>query len=334
MMKQILEEELKVIIKPFVYALSTILIFFALFGNAQSKNNNWPHQKPITVVVPYTPGGATDTVTRIVMEKLSQRLGQNIVIDNKPGANATIGTGQLARSDADGYHFATVIAAHSVNPHLYELPYSDSDFETVTQMAELPMFLFVSNKLPVNSVAELVDYGKKHRLNFGSSGTGSSAHMIGLHFADENNLEMTHIPYRGSAPILSDLLAGRVSLVFDPILVPMPYVKEGRLKALALSAKSKWPDEPTIPLMTELGYEDFDLSSWVALLAPKNTPKTIVEKIASEIAIILQDEEVIKKFTQAGFIPKASSPEELSKLIATDSAMYKKIIDKNQIKKQ
>lgn len=318
--------------------ISTLCISLSLLGalggvssSADAQENDWPREKPITVIVPYTPGGATDIVTRIVMKELSQRLGQTIIIDNRPGANATIGTAQLARSASDGYHFATVIAAHSVNPHLYQLPYSQDDFETVSQMAELPMFLFVSNELPVNSVSELVEYGKKHQLNFASSGTGSSAHMIGLHFANINELEMIHIPYRGSAPILSDLLAGRVSLAFDPILVPMPYVKKGRLKVLALSAKSKWPDEPNIPLMTELGYKDFDLSSWVALLSPKNTPGAIIDRMAMEIADILKNEEVKKKFAQAGFIPKASSPEELSELIAQDSLSYKKIIDKNQI---
>lgn len=292
---------------------------------------NWPHEKPITVIVPYTPGGATDIVTRIVMKELSTRLGQRIIIDNRPGANATIGTAQLARSPADGYHFATVIAAHAVNPHFYQLPYRNDDFQPVTQMAELPMFLFVAKDLPVKSVAELVNYGKTHPLNFASSGTGSSAHMIALHFANINQLEMTHIPYRGSAPIISDLLAGRVDMVFDPILVPMPYVKEDRLKVLALSAKNKWPDEPNIPLMTELGYEGFDLSSWVALLSPKNTPDTIINKMAEEIADILKDAEVKQKFTQAGFIPKAAGPLKLKELIAEDSLRYQKIIDKNRI---
>ncbi|MDO5667387.1 MAG: tripartite tricarboxylate transporter substrate binding protein [Alcaligenaceae bacterium] len=305
--------------------------FLGALTSAKAQQSHWPHEKAITVIVPYTPGGATDVVTRIVMEQLSHRLGQNIVIDNRPGANATIGTAQLARAPADGYHFVTVIAAHSVNPHLYQLPYSQDDFATITQMAELPMFLFVSNQLPVNSVEELVAYGKQHTLNFASSGTGSSAHMIGLHFANVTGLKMTHIPYRGSAPILSDLLAGRVSLAFDPILVPMPYVKEDRLKVLALSAKSKWPDEPSIPLMSELGYENFDLSSWVALLGPSGTPQEIIDRLATEIADILQDNEVKRKFALAGFIPKAGSPAALSELIATDSATYKKIIDKNDI---
>lgn len=315
--------------------LGTLCISATILGglsSAQAESKDWPNKKPITVIVPYTPGGATDTVTRIVMDKLAKRLGQTIIIDNKPGANATIGTSQLARSKPDGYSFVTILAAHSVNPHLYKLPYTDENFETVTQLAELPMFLFVSNEIPVNSVEELVAYGKENPLTFASSGTGSSAHMIGLHFADTNNLEMTHVPYKGSAPILSDLLAGRVSLAFDPILVPMPYVKEGRLKALALSAKSKWPDEPDIPLMTELGYENFDLSSWVALLSPKDTPKEIIDKMSAEIAIILEDNDVKEKFALAGFVPKASSSEELSELISKDSAMYKKIIEDNNVK--
>lgn len=331
-MRQNLEDLLKIMIKTLINALCLSLSTLLEMGSANAQVTDWPYEKAITVVVPYTPGGATDTVTRLVMEQLSNRLGQNIVIENRPGANATIGTAHLARSAADGYHFATVIAAHSVNPHLYQLPYRDDDFATVTQMAELPMFLFVSNQLAVNSVDELIAYGKQQPLNFASSGTGSSAHMIGLHFAEMSGLKMNHIPYRGSAPILSDLLTGRVSLAFDPILVPMPYVKAGRLKVLALSAKSQWPNEPDIPLMTTLGYKDFDLSSWVALLSPKGTPSDIIERVSAEIAEILQDPEVQRKFALAGFIPKAHGPEALAELIAKDSAMYKEIIDKNNIR--
>lgn len=323
---------MKKFIKSILGGLCVSATIMSGLTSAQAQSKNWPNNKPITVIVPYTPGGSTDTVTRIVMDKLAKRLGQTIIIENKPGANATIGTSQLARAKPDGYSFIAILAAHSVNPHLYKLPYTNDNFETVTQLAELPMFLFVTKEIPANTVEELVAYGKEHPLTFASSGTGSSAHMIGLHFADRNDLDMTHVPYRGSAPILSDLLAGRVSMAFDPILVPMPYVKEDKLKVLALSAKSKWPDEPQIPLMTELGYENFDLSSWVALLSPKNTPKEIVDKMAAEIAIILEDDAVKEKFTAAGFVPKASTPKELSELISKDSAVYKQIIEKNNVK--
>src|SRR5690606_29958703 len=239
----------------------------------------WP-EKPITVIVPYTPGGATDTVSRVIMQKLSERLKQPIVIENKPGANGTIGTGQAARAKPDGYTFVTVLAAHSINPHLYKLSYSDDDFVPVSHMADLPLFLFINNSIPANNLKELVEYGKKNRLTYASSGIGSSAHLTGAHFAQVAGIQMTHVPYKGSAPILSDLLAGRVSMVFDPILVPMAYAKQGKLKALAITSAKRWEDEQNIPTMEEAGYKGFIMKSWASLMAPKGTPQEIVDTLS------------------------------------------------------
>jgi len=290
----------------------------------------WP-EKPITVIVPYTPGGATDTVSRVIMQKLSERLKQPIVIENKPGANGTIGTGQAARAKPDGYTFVTVLAAHSINPHLYKLSYSDDDFVPVSHMADLPLFLFINNSIPANNLKELVEYGKKNRLTYASSGIGSSAHLTGAHFAQVAGIQMTHVPYKGSAPILSDLLAGRVSMVFDPILVPMAYAKQGKLKALAITSAKRWEDEQNIPTMEEAGYKGFIMKSWASLMAPKGTPQEIVDTLSKNLIEVAKDPEVKEKFKAAGFVPVGSTPAELAQLIKSDSSFYEKIIKENDI---
>ena len=300
-------------------------------GSAQAES--WP-SRSVEVIVPYTPGGATDTVTRAVTERLSQRLGQTFVVTNRPGANATIGTGQAARAKPDGYTFVTVLAAHAVNPHLYKLNYSDDDFTPVAHIADLPLFLFVAKDLPVNTLEELVEYGKANngKLTYASSGTGSSAHLTGANFSHQAGFDMIHVPYKGSAPILTDLLGGRVSMAFDPILVPMQYAKQGDLKVLAMSSTERWPDEPDIPTVAESGFPNFAMNSWVALLAPAGTPQEIVDKVAAEIAEIAKEEDIGKRFKAAGFVPVGAGPAELGALIERDSKMYGEIVERAGIK--
>lgn len=304
-----------------------------MFSQSAVAQDKWP-SKPITVIVPYTPGGSTDTVSRVVMQKLSERLGQTIVIENKPGANSTIGTAQVARAKPDGYTFVTVLAAYSANPHLYKLNYSNEDFTPVSHIADLPLFLFTSKKLPVNSVQELVEYGKKNPLNYASSGIGSSAHLTGAHFAKIAGLEMNHIPYKGSAPILADLLSGQVSMVFDPILVPMPYVKEGKLNVLGVTSSEKYEGEESVPTLDESGFKGFKMNSWVALMAPAGTPQEIVDRVSKEITEVVKDPEVIEKFKNAGFVPVGSTPAELGELIKRDSELYGNIVKESNIKVQ
>ncbi|SCU89222.1 Extra-cytoplasmic solute receptor [Cupriavidus necator] len=293
----------------------------------------WP-AKPIKVIVPYTPGGSTDTVSRVVFERVSQRLGQPIIIENKPGANSTLGVGVAARSAPDGYTFVSVLAAYSANMSLYsKLSYKPTDLVPVAEMAELPLFLFSSKKLPVKTVAELVDYGKKHpdTLTFGSSGVGSSAHLTGERLAMESKLKLTHVPYNGSAPILPALVSGEVSVAFDPLLVPMPHVKSGKINVLAVASAKRWPGEPNIPTMEEAGFPGFVMSSWTGLMAPAGTPQPIVARMAREIAAATRSPEVTKKLTDLGFVPVGSTPDEFRKLIERDTARYAEIVKAGKI---
>nr|WP_260986315.1 tripartite tricarboxylate transporter substrate binding protein [Bordetella genomosp. 13] len=292
----------------------------------------WP-EKPIRVIVPYTPGGATDTVTRVVMERLSRRLSQTIIIENKPGANSNLGAAQAAKAEPDGYNFLSILPAYVINAHLYDLNYSQADLVPVVQMADLPLFLFVHKDLPAKSLAELVSYGQANpdKLTYASSGTGSSAHLTGAEMALRGKLRMTHVAYKGSAPILADLLAGRVSMAFDPILVPMQYVKERRLRVLAFTGKERWPTEPAIPTMEEAGMPGFVTSSWVGLLAPKGTPSAIIDRMAAEISAIVREADVQKTFLDAGFLPAGSTPAAFGELMRKDSERYGRVIEEAHI---
>lgn len=306
-------------------------VAFTTYSQAQDSSANWP-TKAIKVTVPYTPGGSTDIVSRTVFDAVSKRLGQPIIIENKPGANSTIGVAQTARAPADGYNFVSMLAAYTVNMSLYKkLPYKASDFMAVSHVADLPMFLFAANKLPVKNAKELAEYGKKTPLNYASSGTGASAHMIGARWAQENGLNAQHVPYNGSAPILADLMSGQVDMLFDPALVPMPHAKSGKIKVLAVASKQRWPGEPDIPTMEEAGFPGFVMNSWVGVLAPKGTPQPIVDKLSSAIAEAAQSPEVKTKLTQLGFGAVGSTPAQFQQLIDQDTAMYKGVIDKAQV---
>ncbi len=294
--------------------------------------DDWP-SKPIKIIVPYTPGGSTDIVTRIVMEKLGPRLNQTIVVENRPGANSSLGSAIAAKAEPDGYTFLSMLPAYIINFHLYKLGYTPADLTPVVQMADLPLFLFVSQEMPVKTVAELVAYARKNpdKLTYASSGNGSSAHLTGADFALQSKITMTHVAYKGSAPILTDLLGNRVSMVFDPILVPMQYVKQNRLKALAFTGKERWPTEPDIPTMEEAGLPGFVTGSWAGLMAPANTPRPIIERMAREISEIVKEPDVRQKFVDAGFLPVGGTPAQFAELMKKDSARYAEIIKQANI---
>jgi tripartite-type tricarboxylate transporter receptor subunit TctC len=267
------------------------------------------------------------------MEKLGPRLKQTIVVENRPGANSSVGSAIAAKAEPDGYTFLSMLPAYIINFHLYKLTYGPADLTPVVQMADLPLFLFVADDLPVKTVADLVAYARKNpdKLTYASSGNGSSAHLTGADFALQNKITMTHVAYKGSAPILTDLLGGRVSMVFDPILVPMQYVKQNRLKALAFTGKERWPTEPGIPTMEEAGMPGFVTGSWAGLMAPANTPKPIIERMAREISEIVKEPDVRQKFLDAGFLPAGGTTAQFAALMEKDSARYAEIIKQARI---
>jgi tripartite-type tricarboxylate transporter receptor subunit TctC len=289
----------------------------------------WP-AKPIRVIVPYTPGGFTDVVTRIVMQRLQDRLKQPITIDNKPGANSVIGVDATAKSAPDGYTFAVVIAAYAANPSLQaKLPYDTrKDLMAVSLIGIAPLIAAVNNELPVKDAKELVAYAMANpgKISFGSSGTGAAAHLTTELFKSMTGVNMVHIPYKGAAPAMTDLLGGRIQLLFDAASGIIPNGKAGKVRMIGLSAEQRLAAAPEVPTFIEQGFTGFTGSTWAALIAPAGTPPDIVKRVSTEIAAIVRADDIKARFDEMGVVPVGSTPEELDAFLTAEIAKWGKVI--------
>ncbi len=294
----------------------------------------WP-SKTVSYIVPFTAGGSTDVVGRTLTTKLAERLGQPFVVENKPGAAGAVGAAYVAKSAADGYTlFGGTISTHAINASLYKnLPYDPvKDFEPVSLIATLPNVLIVNAALGVNSVAELVALLRKdaRMRNFASSGAGTSTHLAGELFADIIGVPLSHIPYKGTPPALTDVASGQVPFMFDQMTAALPLVQAGKLRFLAVTTARRTHVAPEIPTMMEAGVANFEMSSWQAVYAPKGTPKAIVQKLNQEIVKILALPDVKEKLsTQLGMTIVGSSPEELALHMSKEIPRWAELVRKS-----
>ncbi len=295
--------------------------FAALAATAlplSARAQEWPAGKPIAYVVPFTPGGSTDTIGRVLASKLQESLKQAVVVDNRPGQGGSIGAAYVAKAPADGYTlFGGTISTHAINASLYKkLSYDPvRDFEPVSLVATLPNVLIVDPGLGVNSVQELIALLKKDptKRMFASSGAGTSTHLAGELFGDLIGVKLTHVPYKGTPPALTDVAAGQVSFMFDQMTAALPLAKAGRVKLLAVTTGKRIPLAPELPTMIESGVAGFEMSSWQAVYAPKGTPKSIVQRLNAEIVKALRQPDVQAKLQdQLGMTIVGSTPEELA----------------------
>lgn len=288
----------------------------------------WPN-KPIRWVVPYTAGGLTDSVTRLTLEKMN--VGQTFVVDNKPGANSLIGAEIVANAPPDGYTFLTVIAAHAANKTLYE---GKLKFDPVTSFAPVslvgiaPIMILVSNDLPVKNVAELIDYARKNpgKISFGSSGVGAAAHLTSELIMQVTGTKMVHVPYKGTAPALSDLMSGNIQMLLDVPIGTMSQVKAGKVRALAMMSKNRVPGADDIPTIVEAGGPLIESSSWVMFLAPAGTPKDIVDRMGNAAAAAMKDEALRKRLAEQAVIPVGATPAETAKFLTDEVEKWRKVI--------
>lgn len=319
--------------RGFARALGAVAILLAGAGSAHAQA--WPN-KPIRMVVPYTPGGYTDLMARLVSEKMSTALGQAIVIENKPGANAVIGTDTVAKAAPDGYTFGTVIAAHSVNPTLNpKLPYDTmKDLTYVSLTSVAPLILIATPSLPAKDMKEFIALAKAKpgQLNFASSGIGSAAHLTMEMFKSREGVNLQHIPYKGTAGALQDTVGGQINVMFDVIGPLMSQVKSGNAKALAVAAKERVPAAGDTPTMAEAGVPDFVSGTWSGIIAPAGTPQEIVDRVAAEAKKALADPELRKKLDDQGIVPQGSTPEEFKTFVTAEIARWKKVITDADIK--
>jgi tripartite-type tricarboxylate transporter receptor subunit TctC len=321
--------------RGFARALGAVAILLAGAGSAQAQN--WPN-KPIRMVVPYTAGGYTDLMARLVSEKMAAALGQTIVVENKPGANAVIGTDAVAKAAPDGYTFGTVIAAHSVNPTLNpKLPYDTmKDLTYVSLTSVAPLILIATPSLPAKDMKEFIALAKSKpgQLNFASSGIGSAAHLTMEMFKSREGLNLQHIPYKGTAGALQDTVGGQINVMFDVIGPLMSQVKSGNAKALAVAAKERVPAAGDTPTMAEAGVPDFVSGTWSGIIAPAGTPQEIVDRVAAEAKKALADPDLRKKLDDQGIVPMGTTPDEFKTFVTSEIARWKKVITDADIKVQ
>ena len=288
---------------------------------------SWP-TKPVRIVVPYAPGGATDTIARPWSEKLSEAFGQQFVIDNKGGAGGSIGTEAVAKSPPDGYTFLlTPNGPLLVLPHLRKTPYDPmKDFIPVGRTGDLLCGFVVHPSVPVNSLKELVDYAKANpgKVNYGSAGLGTGTHLRIEMLKLRAGIDILHVPYRGSAEALNDLLGGHVQMMNE--IVALPHVKAGKLKLLSMNYSQRSPDFPDVPTMTELGYPNSDVPIWYALYAPKGTPQAIVDRLNAEMVKIAQTPEMQQRFRDISVNTPLQTPAEIVATMEADNKQYAELI--------
>ncbi|MGY8524355.1 tripartite tricarboxylate transporter substrate binding protein [Paracidovorax citrulli] len=289
----------------------------------------WP-DKPIQLVIPYPPGGSADLLARPLALQLQQQLKQPVVLEYKPGAGGTVASQYVARARPDGYTLLMVLAAHAINDSLYpNLPYDTrKDFAPVSLVANLPMIVAASSKLPARNVRELIEAAKAApgKLTFGSAGNGNTGHLAAEYFSSVTGIKMMHVPYKGSANVVTAMLAGEIDLTFDSISTSMPHIRNGRMHAIAVTSPRRSALAPDVPTIQEQGIAGFDVTGWYAVIGPAGTPAPIRNKLSEAIAVALKQPAMQKQMESGGYEAVGSSPGELQAHIERELVRWAKVV--------
>lgn len=288
--------------------------------------------KTISLVVPFPPGGTTDLVARTLAESLTKSLGQQVIVENRPGAGTTLGADYVAKAKPDGYTLLIGAVHHTIAPSVYKkLPYDfQKDLAPITTVALVPNVVAVNPTVtPVKNIAELIALAKassKTPLSYGSNGNGTAQHLIGTLFQLQTGTTLLHVPYKGSAPLTADLLAGQVNMSFDSITAELAFLKNGRLLPLAVTAHARTPFLPNVPTLEEAGLKGFDIRTWYGALAPAGTPKPVLDRLSTEMLKIVRSPQFAAAMAAGGCEPLGSTPAEMAGLIASETAKFAKIV--------
>jgi tripartite-type tricarboxylate transporter receptor subunit TctC len=306
------------------------LAALALAASSLAFAEDYP-SRPIRFIVPYPAGGPLDTVARLLGQKISASLKQPIVVEDKPGAGGNIGADLVAKAPPDGYTILMgAVATHAINPTLYaHIPYDPvRDFAPITQVASTPNVLVVNPTLPVASVRELIGYAKAHpgQLNFGSGSTGSAGHLAGELFDAMAGVKMVHVPYKGAAPAMQDLIAGRIQLMFDNFASAAGQIRAGRVRALAVTTAKRSELAPELPTIAESGLAGFDINTWFGIFAPAGTPGAVIDRLHGEFVRALSTNDVREAMVKLGAEPVGNTPAQFAAYISSEAAKYAKVI--------
>jgi len=307
----------------------------ALLTGSAGAQPAWPH-KPVRLVVPFTAGGTTDVVARIVGQKLGELWGQPVLIENRAGAGGNIGADAVAKAPPDGYTLLMASGSiFTVNPHLYKkLPFDpQKDFAAITQVASGPMLVVTNPSVPAKNIKELIALAKAkpNSLNFGSAGIGSQVHMAAENFAAAAGIDIQHVPYKGEALGYNDLLSGQIQMMVGNMAAAVGFVNQGKLKALAVTSRARHKFLPDVPTVAESGLPRFETSGWFGFMAPAGTPKDVVGKIQRDTARVLDTTEMRARFFVQGLTPIPNSPEAFDKAILVESERWKKVIAERKL---
>ena len=319
----------------FKFTCAVALTAFAVAAPAQPQQS-YPN-KPVRLVVPYPPGGGADNLARMLVDKLTQRLGQQVIIDNRPGANGNIGMEIVAKAPADGYTMVINASTWAVNPSLYKLPFDPiKDFAPIIQISSSPGVLVVHPSLPVKNVKELVALAKAQpgKLDYGSAGIGGFGHISAAVFTLMTGTRMVHIPYKGAAPALIDLLAGQIQVLFSDAAATMPHLKSGRMRALAVTSIKRMPALSELPTIDEAGVKGYDNSSWMAIAMAAGTPKEIIARLNSDLSAILKLPDIQEKSAALGAVIIGGTPEQFADYLKSEIAKFARVVKDAKITAQ
>lgn len=298
--------------------------FVALLGASPAAAQTYP-SKPIELMVPFVAGGTTDTVARLISQRLADRWGQPVIVNNRPGGGSSIGTALAAKAMPDGHTLLVTTIAFAINASLQKQPYDAvKDFTAITELASIPLMLVVHNSLPVTNVKEFIEYSKTQAsgLDYATSGPGTSTHLAAEMFKTMTGAKLVHVPFKGNAEVLNALLGGHVKVHFALTASTLQHVRSGAVRVLAVTTEKRLPDLPDVPTIAELGYPEYEISSWQGVFAPAGTPKDVVGKLNGEIVAMLGTPEVQARIKREGAIPVGSSPERWSERFRNEVAKW------------
>ena len=305
------------------------IIFGAALGCCASAQAQTYPTRPIRLIVPFAPGGGTDILARVIGQKISEGMGQQVVVDNRAGAGGNLGTELAAKAAGDGHTILMVSASYAVNASIYKLDFDPvRDLTPITQVASVPFVLVANPSVPANSIKELIALAraKPGQLNYASSGIGSSPHLAGALFALMTNTQIVHVPYKGGGPAFVDLLAGQVQFMFNTVLQSLPYIKGAKLKPIAVGSLKRSSALPQVATIDESGMAGYDVTNWFGLLAPAGTPARVLERLNADVVKHLRSPELTQRLAAEGAEPVGGTPHAFEQLIRSDIDKYKRVV--------